>query len=176
MRHYFILSLALVFCLLALAPRVSAQSVPNLSDQKLQQIRENCVADQSILQRLQASDVATRVSRGQVYASLLSNLIGPFNSRVSLNRYDASELTAETAQLQKDFNNFKSDYSQYATNFSAMLSVKCESKPADFYDDLQTTRELRAKLASDVSALDQHFNDYSAAFERLAGSITGVQQ
>lgn len=176
MRRFFILSVALISCVIICTPHVSAQSAPDLSDEKLQQIRENCVADQSILQRLQASDIATRVSRGQVYESLLSNLIGPFNSRVSLNRYDASELTAETTQLQKDFTNFKSDYSQYATNFTSMLTIKCQSKPAEFYQDLQTVREMRAKLATDVSALDQHFNDYSAAFERLSSSITGGSQ
>lgn len=142
-----------------------------LPDDQLSLIRQNCKQAQSILQRLQATDVATRINRGRIYDNLLSKLITPFNSRVTSNNYNAVDLTTAAGDINHKFSDFKTDYSSYEDSFSSLLSKDCEADPQGFYDLLQTTREARGRVATDIADLNIDVSHYTDSFTALRTSI-----
>ena len=144
-----------------------------LSDAQVQQVRQNCKQAQSLLQRLQSTDVATRINRGRIYENLLNRLVTPFNSRVGLNRYDASSLTLATATIRQKFEDFKTDYSTYENSFSNVLRFNCEADPRGFYTLLATIRSARERVAEDVTSLNGAIDDYTAAFTTLRMDVKG---
>lgn len=142
-----------------------------ISDDQAANVRQNCKQAQSVLQRLQNTDVATRVNRGRIYENLINRLITPFNNRVNVNRYDASALALATSQITAQFAAFKSDYSTYENSFSSLLSFNCEADPRGFYSLLVTTREGRTKVSDDIGALDTAISGYTSAFTDLRRGI-----
>lgn len=152
----------------------SSQQAP-ISDQQADQVRQNCKQAQSVLQRLQTTDVATRVNRGRIYEGLLNRLIAPFNSRVNFNRYDASTLVSDAAALNQKFTAFKNDYVTYSDSFSHLLSINCEADPRGFYDLLVTTRDDRTRVAADITDMSTLTDRYTEAFGQLRSSIEGHQ-
>ncbi len=175
MRRIIIVLLAALTVGLASVP-VRAVDVVNaqISDAQLQQIKQNCKQAQSELQRLQTTDVATRVNRGRIYESLLNNLIAPFNSRVSLNRSDASILTTTTTAISQKFTDFKNDYVTYSDLLARTLSVDCESNPSSFYNLLVATRTARTAVATDVTDLNGLLDSYTSAYGTLRTTILGA--
>jgi hypothetical protein len=154
-----------------IAVPVRADDGGSLTDAQVSTIRQNCTQAQSTLQRLQSTDVATRVSRGQIYENLLSRLIEPFNTRVDDNSYDATQLLATTSDLTGRFNDFKTDYSSYADSFTGLLSMNCVANPRGFYGLLATVREKRTLVATDIADLDSGLSKYEAGFTTLRSSI-----
>ena len=175
MRRIVIILLAALTVGLASVP-VNAVDVPNIptTDTQLQQIRQNCKQAQSELQRLQTTDVATRVNRGRIYESLLNNLIAAFNSRVSLNHNDASVLATTTTAITQKFTDFKNDYVTYSDLLSRTLSVNCELNPSSFYNLLVATRTARATVATDVTDINGLLDSYTNAYETLRTSLLGA--
>lgn len=172
---------AIIVMLVLTAVTVGLTSVPvraadtstDISDTQVDQIRQNCKQAQSVLQRLHQTDAATRVTRGRIYESLLNRLIAPFNSRVSLNRYDASALTTTTTAINQKFTAFKTDYQLYTDSFDRLLSINCEADPRGFYTILVTTRAAREKVSNDISELNTLFDRYGESFNALSQSIEG---
>lgn len=152
-------------------PVRAADQTTQISDAQAEQVQRNCKQAQSTLQRLQTTDVATRINRGRIYENLLNRLIAPFNARVSLNRFDASSLTAASAQISKQFTNFKSDYQSYADSFAKLLTINCESDPHGFYSLLVDARTARQKVSDDITALDAGLSQYTDAFKTLSASV-----
>ena len=172
MRRIVITLLAALTVGLASAP-VQAADVANVptTDAQLLQIKQNCKQAQSELQRLQTTDVATRVNRGRIYESLLNNLIAPFNSRVSLNRGDASVLATTTTAISQKFTDFKNDYVTYSDLLSQTLSVNCESNPNTFYNLLVATRTARTTVATDVIDLNGLLDSYTSGYGTLRTTV-----
>lgn len=156
-------------------PVRAADTPLEISDTQLEQIKQNCKQAQSVLQRLETTDVVTRVSRGRLYENLLNHLLAPFNSRVSLNRLDASTLTSTTTSITQKFADFKTDYQEYADSLSSLLSIKCESDPRGFYTLLVSTRDSREKVANDITDLNTLLDRYSDAFTALRATIVSKQ-
>jgi hypothetical protein len=175
MRRVFLLvivALAVGLASMPLLPVRAAEAV-EMSDEQVEQVKQNCKQAQSIMQRLQTTDVVTRTNRGRIYENMLNQLISHFNSRVSLNRYDAASLTTTTTAITQKFSSFKTDYQVYADLLSSVLSTNCESDPRGFYAELVATRSARETVANDVADLNTLFDRYEEAFNLLRTSIEG---
>ena len=159
---------------IVVAPLAKADNnLASLGEKQLETIRQNCVQAQVTLQQIQYSDAAARVNRGQAYETLLTKLMAPFNSRVALNRLDmATDLTADTTDLEKAFNTFKDDYTNYSDDLTETLEVKCQSHPEDFYEALSNTRDDRAQVHSDIGVMDALMAQYDKGVVDLAKSLT----
>lgn len=175
-RHFLILTMLALTVGLVSVPVWAAETTgesSEINDTQAEQIRQNCKQAQSVLQRLQSTDVATRINRGRIYENLLNRLIAPFNSRVSANRYDASTLTGTTSAISQKFTDFKNDYISYADSFSSLLSINCESDPRGFYRLLTNTRSARERVANDIAELNTSIDRYTDTFTMLRTSIEG---
>ena len=95
------------------------------------------------------------------------------NSRLALNRIDSLE-TVEIAnrfdQLRVEFGE---NYNDYETAMSSLVKIDCKQKPAEFYAQLLTTRDLRLRLAETVKLLNGSISDYRTAVDRVKCGLGG---
>jgi len=144
------------------AQTVHAQSTALTSDQ-VQRIRSNCTSIKSTLNQLHASDALLRVNRGQVYESMASKLMSPFNSRLSNNRLDAKATSAVTASYRTALDSFRDDYKSYEEKLSSAIKIDCINQPELFYNTIEQARINRAKVHDNVTRLHRYIDDYRSA-------------
>lgn len=168
--------LASVLTALLVLPSASAAAEPPLSDAHLNKIRLNCVEVQSSLTQLHASDALLRVNRGQLFESISTKLMAPFNSRVALNKLDGSGLLGTTVEYERALSSFRNDYKSYEEDLAAALAIDCQAKPAEFYHLINSARRGRELVHGDVLALQKYIKQYSAQFEELAATVEEVDR
>lgn len=170
------ISLVLVFAIgiigVALGHTVKAQSaVPTMTDEHIARIRSNCVEAQSTLYQLHASDALLRVNRGQLYESISTKLMTPFNSRVTLNKLDSVRLITVATTYERQLDDFRASYQQYEEAMSRTLAMNCMNQPVAFYDSVGETRDKRNKVNQSTLILQKTLQDYKDAFEQLAKNL-----
>ncbi len=156
------------------AQTAHAQSTA-LTSEQAEHIRSNCVSIKSTLNQLHASDALLRVNRGQVYESMASKLMDPFNSRLSSNRLDAKATSVVTGSYRGALDSFRTNYKSYEEKLSSAIRVDCSKDPELFYNTIEQARVLRTKVHDDVLRLHRYIDDYRSAvgdfllnYERLS--------
>jgi len=153
---------------LAVHAVVSAQSATPMTEAHIERIRSNCVDAQSSLNQLHASDALLRVNRGQLYESISTKLMAPFNSRVALNRLDSANLPAIASQYEKQLTAFRLNYQQYEEAMTKTMRINCTLQPVAFYDSVSDTREKRNLTHDSTIELHKTIQSYKAEFEAFA--------
>lgn len=141
---------------------VSAQEA--MTETHIQRIQQNCTEAKRTIQQLHASDGPLRVNRGQAYEYISTKLMTPLNSRLIVNKLDASALVKVTAQYDKALTDFRSHYRDYDNQMSRTLSIDCKRQPVTFYDAVAKARELREKVHVSVTSLHSFVAEYEKAF------------
>lgn len=159
------------------AYQVAAQDdTPAMTEAHILRIKANCVDAQSTLSQLHASDALLRVNRGQLYESISTKLMAPFNSRVSLNKLDGANLVTVAANYEKQLTEFRVSYQQYEEAMTKTLRINCANQPVAFYDSVADTRTKRRKVHDSTTQLHQIVRDYKAEFEIFAKQVEGAKQ
>jgi hypothetical protein len=161
---------------MVLFPTIAWAQQSALTSKHIEKIRQNCLSAQVTLQRIQYSDIAVRINRGQAYDVMMTKFITPFNSRAALNHVsETSTLTAKTEAFEAALSQFRKHYVAYEETLSSTLQIRCQDRPVAFYDSLETTRTLRAQLSEDVDRIQSAVTDYTKVVtsieERLAGAV-----
>ncbi|UTX51428.1 hypothetical protein KI440_00480 [Candidatus Saccharibacteria bacterium TM7i] len=160
-------TIAFSFVALALFVVLGTSSVhaasPELSSEQRQHIRSECTQIKGSLSQLHASDALLRVNRGQVYESMTSKLMTPFNTRLSTSGLDNKAMTTHTLQYQSALVAFRNDYILYEQKTSEALRIDCGQEPARFYQAILDARDLRSTVHDDVQKLHRIINDYGDA-------------
>lgn len=154
--------MSFVIGVVSLVPLASLQAaqVP-LTDAKIETIRQNCLSAQVLLQRIQRSDAATRVNRGQTYEVVLNRLMSPLNGRLAFHRFsEAATFTDGAKKFEQAVNKFKQDYDDYDALISKVLKIKCQDQPVTFYDTLTAAREKRTLVAQDIDEIKKVLQEY----------------
>lgn len=165
--------LALVASVLAVlcAPNVSAET-ETLTDAQIEIIRQNCVAAQSSMQRIELTEAVTRRNRGVSYESTLK-LMAALNSRIAYNKLTAPELAALTADVEKKRSQFTENYINYNNSYNVTMRLpNCKEQPVTFYDYLTQTRDLRTKLSTSIDDIDRLLDAYQVALNELKSSVS----
>lgn len=144
--------------------QVLAQSPP-MTEAHIERIRAHCVEAQSTLTQLHASDALLRVNRGQLYESISTKLMNPFNSRVVSNKLDATALTTHTASFEQQLNEFRANYKLYEEAMTKTLKMNCTNQPVAFYDSVADTRAKRQQVYLSNQALQETIEQYKLAFD-----------
>lgn len=169
MRRFLLIITGIVLVTTGLAGFAGAQSA-SLSERQIEIIRANCPTAQTHLQQVQRSDVTTRISRGRDYEQLL-RLMATFNSRVVLNKLDASTLSSATADFEKQFRAFQRDYIAYNEQLSTTVNMRCSDQPVTFYDALTLTRQYRARLATEIKTINELLDAYEKGLTELRKEV-----
>jgi predicted nucleic acid-binding Zn-ribbon protein len=167
-------ALLLAVAFIMLAPlSVVAQTV-TLTPVQLDAIRQNCTSMQLTLQQLQKRDEVSRINRGRAYDQLL-NQITAFNSRLAYNKISLPQLSQITANLQSSIDRFRTAYSAYDESLSGTIKSDCKNHPADFYNRIQTSRDQRTVLGTQVTQVEQLsalYRDELAKYQATLGGTT----
>lgn len=152
---------------LLMATHVSAQSSVPMTNEHIQRIKDNCQQANRTLRQLHASDALLRVNRGQLYDLLSTKLMARMNSRLALNRLDASGLVVVTADFDRTLGEFRTRYRVYEEQLSATIKIDCREKPTQFYNGVQEARELRGKVYESVRKLTGYIVEYDQKFKEF---------
>lgn len=147
-----------------------------MTDAHIQRIKANCSEAQDTLYQLHASDALLRVNRGQLYESMSTKLMEPFDSWLTVNSYNAADLVSLAATYEHELDTFRTDYQQYEESLSTALQVNCTNEPVTFYDDVADARTKRSAVHNDALALHKTINDYQTAFEAFYKNFTEPKQ
>lgn len=158
---------ALVIGAVMLHSMTTLADVP-MTEAHIQRIRDNCSEAQSALSQLHATDALLRVNRGQLYESISTKLMEPFDSRLALNNYNAPNLVSIAASYDRQLTDFRSKYQQYEESMSTTLEINCRNQPVAFYDSVAATRDERNKVHQSALALHSLITSYQQAFEAFA--------
>lgn len=143
---------------------VGAQSPDVMTDAHIQRIKQNCSAATRTIQRIHVNDGLLRVNRVQLYDTISAKLMTPMNSRLIVNKLDASRLVKTTAQYDKTLTDFRESYKKYYDQMTALLSIDCKKQPVTFYDSVTEARKLRSSVHGNVVKLHTLINDYGSDF------------
>ena len=152
-------------------PSVSAED--DLSEAHLNRIRTNCVAAKNSLNQLHANDALLRVNRGQMYEAISVKLMASMNSRIALNRLDGGEMVKITADYNRQLEEFRSSYQVYEQALSRLMRIDCAKKPAEFYSQVGSVRDLREEVNENVKLLHDGIKEYKAAFDKFSSEFKG---
>jgi hypothetical protein len=166
---------AAVMTALFMQPIVLAQSTP-MTEAHIQRIRANCVDAQSVLAQLHASDALLRVNRGQLYESISTKLMTPFNSRVVLNKLDGARLVSQSAAYERQLDEFRTNYKSYEEVMSKALRINCSNEPVAFYDAVTDARAKRQVVHQTTVTLQKTIQNYKTEFEAFAQQVQGKNQ
>lgn len=156
-----------VAAVLLAATHVSAQSSLPMTNEHIQRIKDSCQQANRTLRQLHASDALLRVNRGQLYDLLSTKLMARMNSRLALNRLDASDLVMVTANFDRTLGEFRTRYQAYEEQLSATIKINCREKPTGFYNAVQESRELRGKVHESVRKLTEYIVEYDQKFKEF---------
>lgn len=175
-RRMFLFALVSIVTIssLGLFSSVHAQTVTPMSGEQTERIRSNCTDAQASLSRLHASDALLRVNRGQLYESLLTKLMAPFNGRASANRLDSATLITITGDFERELNQFRVSYISYEESLSSILAMNCTSQPVVFYNAVNDSRAKREVVHVHTKNLEKMLISYQTTFETLAKTIEGA--
>jgi hypothetical protein len=154
---------------LAMLRTASADDTP-VTDEQIARIRSNCVTTRNTLNQLHASDAYLRVDRGQLYQSIITKLMTPFNERLLSNNLDVSLLAATTSSYSLTLDTFRTDYQAYEEQLSDALNVDCNKEPVTFYDDIIAARAKRSLVHDDVVKLNGFITTYSGGVDTIVKS------
>jgi hypothetical protein len=148
-----------------------AQSSPLMTEEHIARIRSNCIEAQSTLSQLHTSDALLRVNRGQLYESISTKLMTPFNSRATLNRFDVTKLSSAAASYERELVAFRANYKSYEEAMSQALKINCVNQPVAFYDNVNDARTKREIVHGNTVNLTNIIQKYKEEFEALAKTI-----
>jgi hypothetical protein len=172
MKRFLILSIVMTVGLVGFAISrstfVHADDTTLMTQAHIDRIRSSCVGAQSTLYQLHASDALLRVNRGQLYESISTKLMEPFDGWLTLNSYNAADLVSVAATYDRELTDFRTDYQVYEEAMSKTLQINCTNQPVEFYDSVTDTRNKRTIVHESALALHQTISDYQATFEAFA--------
>lgn len=163
-RLFTFLALVSAVTILA-ATQTQAQESTPMTNEHIERVRDNCQAAQTVLSKLRASDALLRVNRGQLYELLSTKLMARMNSRLAINRLDASRLIVSTANFDRTLTEFRTRYQAYKDQMSSTLRVDCYNQPVEFYQSVKKSRELRQAVHESVIDLGRYINEYGDEFK-----------
>jgi hypothetical protein len=158
------------------AVNATAEETAPMTEAHIERIRANCVDAQSTLFQLHASDAGLRVNRGQLYESISTKLMAPFNSRTVLNRVSDESLLTTAAQYDRQLQVFRQRYQQYEEAMSTALRINCVNQPVAFYDTVVDTRAKRTLTHEATVELHKTIQKYGSEIETYAKNYQGSAQ
>lgn len=136
-----------------------------------QTVTMDCLAVKFKINEIHRADKLLRVTMGESYDNISTNLMGNLNTRIVQNKLDGSELIKIAAEFEEAHKSFRDDYMRYDDSLVDLIKADCQSGMQTYYSSLQTTRELRADVEEDVVKLNEIIEQYHTAFKEFRDKI-----
>lgn len=152
-----------------------AEDTLPMTDEHIARIRANCVDAQKTLFQIHASDAGLRVNRGQIYESVSTKLMAPFNIRLVLNRIDAANLVTTASEYERQLQGFRTQYQQYDIAMTAAIRMDCVNQPVAFYDNVADARRKRQLTHETTVELQKIIEKYGSEVDTLAKNFEATK-
>lgn len=169
------------FALLPHAVASAQETGVETNEDIAQQVAGNCQGIRNSLTQIHLRDALFRFNRAQSYEFITLRLMTPLNSRLLLNKVEASSLVRLTAQYDSTLNRFRTNYIKYDDQLASTIAIDCKKQPAEFYEALTKARQLREVVHQDVKQLNQYVTDYQKSVDDVqsgwsAGGVDGTHE
>ncbi len=154
-----IATVAVVIVALAAIPTAAQQS-ETMTDEHIARIKSNCPSALATLSRIRLNDAPVYINHNQTYFSISDKLMARLNSRLTFNRYDATQLVKTASDYNVQLTKFKAAYKQYDDTMQDVLRMNCRQQPVSFYDKVATARQQRQKVQDAVVQLKTLIDQY----------------
>lgn len=134
-----------------------------MTDEHIASIKANCQQARASLAQLHANDALAYINRNQTYFSISDKMMARLNSRLALNRYDATQLVRTASDYNTALTRFRSTYKLYDDMVSDLLKMDCRKQPVEFYDRVSDARDQREKVHGAVLQLKMLIGQYGDA-------------
>lgn len=155
-----LIGLVAIATLLSVVPVFAQQATEMMTDEHISRIKSNCQGALGTLARIHANDAPEYINRNQTYFSISDKLMAHLNSRLTLNRFDATQLVKTSSDYNTALAQFRSAYKQYDDMMTDLLRINCVKQPVTFYDSVNETRQQRAKVQEAVQQLKNLLDQY----------------
>lgn len=152
-------AVAVIVAVIATVPTF-AQQPETMTDEHVARIKSNCPGALATLSRIRTNDAPIYVNRNQTYFSISDKLMARLNSRLTLNRYDATQLVKTASSYNAELIKFRAAYKQYDDTMQDLLRMNCRQQPVSFYDKVAVARQQRQKVQETVIQLKALIDQY----------------
>jgi hypothetical protein len=162
-----LLGLGIASILFVSAP-VFAQVPSTMTDAHIVAIRANCQAALVTLGQIHANDAPAYINRNQTYFSISDKLMARLNSRLTLNRYNATQLVKTASDYNDALARFRTNYKNYDDLMSEAVNMNCQKEPVSFYDKVSDARDARQKvhnIADELTTLIVQYQQQVQTFQ-----------
>jgi hypothetical protein len=156
---YSLIALLLATVVIGSAPAFAQDATP-MTDEHIARIKSSCQVALATLGQIHANDAPTYINRNQTYYSISDKLMARLNSRLTLNRYDATQLVKTASEYNTALLRFRTVYKQYDDTMANLIRTDCKKQPVGFYDEVATAREQRQKVHEAVQKLQSLIGQY----------------
>lgn len=126
---------------------VQAQQVPSARDAL---ISAHCVQLHNLVDQLQRRDLVARTNLGREYESIDKQLTA-FTQRVENNRIDNQAYEVLLTQFRDATSQFRAAYVRYDDSITKLQQTNCQTEPAAFDAQLNSSRSLRDTVEGTVT-------------------------
>ena len=151
----FVVALAIVSSASFFSLKTTAAT--ELDDEKLTAISTSCSIIKDNIKTIQHEDSKNRDHLGGYYNYILSNFIKPLNIVLVNNNMSTSVITTFSENQNNyvsAFELFDNDYRKNQKDLEELLSIDCTTEPIKFYNKLVVARKSRAKVADDITTIN----------------------
>lgn len=149
-----------------------------MTDAHIARIKSNCKEALGTIATIHANDAPMYVNHNQTYFSIGDKMMARFNSRLSINHFEASELVKTASDYDIALDNFRVKYKLYDDTMADLLRMDCTKQPVSFYDRVAEARERRREVNQSVQELKALIDGYQESIQRFrvdnAERLTGV--
>jgi hypothetical protein len=94
-------------------------------------------------------------------------MMARLNSRLTLNRYDATELVKISSDFNSALENFRLAYKSYDNTMADLVRMDCTRAPVSFYDKVGEARDKREKVHFLVVEMQNLIDQYRDAVSKF---------
>lgn len=146
---------------------VFAQVESTMTEGHIARIRNNCQTALITLGQIHANDAPAYINRNQTYFSISDKLMARLNSRLTLNRYDATQLVKTASEYNTELTKFRAAYKIYDDAMNDALKTNCKKEPVSFYDRVSTARDARLDVKDSVDQLTTLLAQYKQQVQQF---------
>lgn len=157
-----------------LAQRKSALKL-QISSERSQKLVKNCVSAQTRLKNIGTKDKSSADKRQETYTDLATRL-NTIVRRLEIQGTDVSELKSAQSKFNSSINQYLSDMQTYKTTMDDIVVMDCKTDPSGFEATLTTARQLRAKLANDVSQIKSLKSELTDALSKAKSLFSAADK
>lgn len=137
---------------------ISKNSTLKLSDSQLESVKNNCVAQKSILKSLQLENDRAVRKRLIVYGGIQKELKA-LEIRISRQGADASELDLLIGKIDQQLDNINELSQRHSDLVADLTAINCQENPLLFAIGIEELRSVREQLLDEAQSLRRSILD-----------------